>query len=350
MSPRVELWGSRHREPDGAEVIGDLDRTAEVSATIHLRTDAESFDRPRALEGFRRFAGEHDLWMHEGIMESCLRLGGAHEDIGRAFGTALRIYDDGSQRFHGRSGSLTVPEELAPWTLAVIGLDGRPMIPRRPLVPEAAPADGKGIWPADVARLYGISPEPQAEPCVAVIALGGGYSLNDLERAARANGNQTPNVEARRVSGIGNIIGFDPRGDGELALDLQVLLGLLPSARVLVYFAANNEDGLTTALRQVVSDNEASVVSISWGSAESLWPDGARSAAQWALGDAIKKGITVVAAAGDKLATGDVDDGKAHVLYPASSPLVLGCGGTGDRPRFLRQGHSGGIRVELHER
>jgi kumamolisin len=328
VSRRIELPGSSHGEPAGALAIGDLDGTAEVSVTVHLRADGEGFDRRRAVEGFRRFASQHDLWMRDGITKSCLRLGGAYEHIGRAFGTVLRVYDDGSHRFHGRSGPLTVPEELTPWTLAVMGLDRRPLIPRPRLVPEAAPADGDGIWPADVARLYGIAPDPDAAPCVAVIALGGGYSTDDLEQAARANGNQTPAVDARTVSGLGNLPGFDPTGDGELALDLQVLLGLLPSARVLVYFAANNEDGLTSALGQAVSDNEASVVSISWGSAESLWPEGMRDAAESALRDAIQKKITVVAAAGDKLAMGDGDDGRAHVLYPASSPLVLACGGT----------------------
>ena len=82
------------------------------------------------------------------------------------------------------------------------------------------------------------------------------------------------------------------------------------------------------ALGRAVSDNEACVVSISWGSAESLWPEGMRAAAESALRAAIQKKITVVAAAGDKLALGDGKDGKAHVLYPASSPLVLACGGT----------------------
>ena len=61
------------------------------------------------------------------------------------------------------------------------------------------------------------------------------------------------------------------------------------------------------------------MVWISWGSAESLWPEGMRAAAESALRAAIQKKITVVAAAGDKLALGDGKDGKAHVLYPADS-------------------------------
>jgi kumamolisin len=323
----VELEGSSHGEPDGAEAVRDLDRSAEVSVTVHLGIGGQGFDRPKALDSYRRFASDHSLWMRESA-ERCIRLGGAHRNMGRAFGTALRLYDDGAHRFRGRSGPLTVPEELAPWTLAVLGLDQRPLIRRRNLAAEAAPADGKGIWPADVARLYGIDQYTAAGPSVAIIALGGGYSPDDLQQAAEANGHQPPDVQDHKVSGIGNILGYDPAADQELALDIQVLAGLLPSAQIQVYFAANNEDGLTAALRKAVSDNQASVVSISWGSAESLWPDGLRAAAQSALEDAGKQKMTVVAAAGDHLAAGGLKDGAPHVLFPASSPLVLACGGT----------------------
>ena len=155
--------------------------------------------------------------------------------------------------------------------------------------------------------------------CVAIIALGGGYLPSDLQQAADANWHKPPAVADCAVNGMGNIFGFDPRADQELALDIQVLAALVHSARIAVYFAANNEDSLTAALRKAVADNEASVVSISWGSAESLWPEGMRAAAQSALEDAAKRKVTVVAAAGDKLATSDMADGAPHVLYPASS-------------------------------
>jgi kumamolisin len=47
-----------------------------------------------------------------------------------------------------------------------------------------------------------------------------------------------------------------------------------------------------------------------------------------ALGVAAEKGVTVVAAAGDSGATCRLEDGKPHVLFPASSPWVLCVGGT----------------------
>src|ERR1700751_4657531 len=39
-------------------------------------------------------------------------------------------------------------------------------------------------------------------------------------------------------------------------------------------------------------------------------------------------GITVCVAAGDNGSSDGVDDGQAHVDFPASSPNVLACGGT----------------------
>ena len=47
-----------------------------------------------------------------------------------------------------------------------------------------------------------------------------------------------------------------------------------------------------------------------------------------AFADAAQLGVSVFAASGDDLATDGEKDGKAHVDYPASDPLVIGCGGT----------------------
>jgi kumamolisin len=44
--------------------------------------------------------------------------------------------------------------------------------------------------------------------------------------------------------------------------------------------------------------------------------------------DAAALGITVLAAAGDNGSSDGTSDGRAHVDFPASSPHVVGCGGT----------------------
>jgi kumamolisin len=47
-----------------------------------------------------------------------------------------------------------------------------------------------------------------------------------------------------------------------------------------------------------------------------------------ALQDAAGLGITVFAASADHLGTDNLSNGKANVDYPASSPWIIGCGGT----------------------
>ena len=65
--------------------------------------------------------------------------------------------------------------------------------------------------------------------------------------------------------------------------------------------------------------NRPSVISISWGSAESNWTQQAIQSMNTALQDASTVNVSVFVASGDNLATDGVTDGKAHVDFPASS-------------------------------
>jgi kumamolisin len=132
------------------------------------------------------------------------------------------------------------------------------------------------------------------------------------------------------VSGSGNLFGGGTPADQEIALDLQIIAGLVPSARIVVYFAPNTIQSLVTAINQAILDDvhRPQVLSVSWGSAETFWTAPGRDAMQAALADAQRLRVSVVFAGGDELATAGLSDGKAHVWFPASSPYALGCGGT----------------------
>jgi kumamolisin len=143
-------------------------------------------------------------------------------------------------------------------------------------------------------------------------------------------GRQPPRLVDVSVGGVGNNFGNNSQADQEIALDLQVLAALLPGARIAIYFAGNSQDALTDALDMAVHDavNDPRIISVSWGGPEVHWTAPRREALNAILCDAARLGVTVVAAAGDELATCNEPDGKAHVWFPASSPYVLACGGT----------------------
>src|SRR6202030_1210225 len=71
-----------------------------------------------------------------------------------------------------------------------------------------------------------------------------------------------------------------------------------------------------------------SIISISWGSAESTWTAQAMTAMDDAFQAAATMGITVCVASGDNGSSDGVNDGSDHVDFPASSPFALACGGT----------------------
>jgi kumamolisin len=137
-----------------------------------------------------------------------------------------------------------------------------------------------------------------------------------------------PAVVAMSVDGAQPTLGS--AADGEVALDIQVAGGVAPGARIAVYFAPNTFQGFVDAVSGAAHDagNNPNVISISWGGNESNWTAQAIQAMNSALQDAAQLGVTVLAASGDHLATNGATDGKAHVLFPASSPSAISCGGT----------------------
>jgi kumamolisin len=351
-SRRIELAGSTRDAPERATVAGELDPDTPLAVTVHFRRrtpasppgsaeDLRRLMRPmtrRALDRQRArtharaaaritaFASAHDITVRDVdltgrrlVLEAPARL------LMDLFGATVRLYSDGSGTFLARTGALFVPREIAPWTRAVVGFDKRPLLRR------AAGDATHGLWPTEVAALYGIPLDRDVtQQCVGIIAMGGGYQASDLAYALDRMRQRPPTVIDFAVGGVTNQYGGGGRDDQEIALDLQVLAGLLPGARIVVYFTSNTAEALANAIDQAVRDdvNRPQVLSISWGSPEFYWTAPRREVVCAALCDAVRLQVSVILAAGDQLATSGMTDGKAHVWFPASSPYVLACGGT----------------------
>ena len=188
-----------------------------------------------------------------------------------------------------------------------------------------------GLFPSEMARLYGMTTAGQgAGQCVAIVSPRGGYDRDDLAAACAAMKIAVPDVIDVAVGKGANRFGADHEADKEVSLDIQVVAGVVPAARIVVYFTESDEHSYATGVAQAVNDpvHRPSVIVFTWGESEDFWPDDARAEMDAALAAAVQSGVTVIAAAGDDLATERRGDGKAHVDYPAASPFVLACGGT----------------------
>jgi kumamolisin len=195
-----------------------------------------------------------------------------------------------------------------------------------------SPGSFDGYPPTEIAKFYDFPTTLSgAGQCIGIAEFGGGFEQADLDAYFRAQNIPTTQVVVVGVAGGTNQPGVDQDADGEVMLDIEVAHSVAPDATIVVYFAPNTSRGFAGAVTAAVHDtiNHPNVLSISWGGPEGPgWTAQAVSALESALSDAAQVGLTVLAASGDDGSRDYDNDGKVHVNYPASSPAVLGCGGT----------------------
>jgi kumamolisin len=258
-----------------------------------------------------------------------------------AFGVSLGRYRAGEVTYRGCDGAVRVPAELADVVEAVLGLDDRPQartsFKAGPKIAEedlpdpsaaATPAPAP-LWTTQIARLYDFpSGRDGSGEAIGILELGGGYTDDELAAYFARAGVPAPSVTSVAVDNGANRPGED--ADAEVLLDIEVAGTVAPGARIVVYFADNTDRGFLDALTTAVHDtaNAPSAISISWGGPEDTWTAQARTAFDQALADAAALGVTVLAAAGDHGAGDAAGDAGVHTDFPASSPHMVGCGGT----------------------
>ena len=315
---RVEISVYLKREPA-------LERTTRAALKAHREPQMRT-----AFDTLAAFAEAHGLTVtdrHAG--RGLVKLAGPLQALETAFGSRLQLFKGPGGAFRARSGPLSAPAEVVDVVEAVLGLDQRPVATSKSIRLAHAQADA-GNLPDAITRLYGFPSGDGRGETIALIELGGGVSAADTQAAFHAMALSPPKVVSTLVDGATDAPGEDPDADGEVALDVQVAGAGAPGATLAVYFAPNTDQGFVDAISQAAHDEAAkvSVMSISWGGPESGWTAQAVAAMTSAFQDAADLGVSVFAASGDGLATDGQSDGRAHVDFPASSPLVVGCGGT----------------------
>jgi kumamolisin len=293
---------------------------------------------PADVNQIKKFAHESGLKVHETgteLVRRTMMLSGSVTNLQKAFNVELKEYSHPKGNFRGRVGAISVPSEYADIIKGVFGLDNRPQAePHFRRLPETpgikAHAATASYDPNEVAEIYDYPAGDGTGQCIGLIELGGGFQLDDLSNYFSSLNLQAPQVISVSVDGGTNRPG-DPNGpDGEVMLDIEVAGAIAPAAKIVVYFAPNTDQGFLDAITTAVHDstNQPSVISISWGGAESTWTTQAFTNFDDAFQAAAAIGVTVCVASGDNGSSDGVNDGNNHVDFPASDPFVLGCGGS----------------------
>ncbi|MGF6702683.1 kumamolisin [Paraburkholderia sp. MM5496-R1] len=363
MVTKHPLPGSERKVAQGTTVIGQCDPAERIEVFVMLRRQQQAqFDalmkrieagdasvKPLSREALaqdygaapddiakvRAFAAAHGLTVaREDPAARSVLLSGTIAQFQSAFEVKLELYrHHAAGQFRGRTGTISVPDDLHGVVEAVLGLDNRPQArPHFRIRPPFAPARAgqTSYSPPQLASLYQFPQGDGGGQCVGIIELGGGYNTSDLKTYFSSLGVSEPTVTPVGVDQAGNEPSGDPNGpDGEVTLDIEIVGAIVPGATIAVYFTQNSDAGFIDAVSRAVHDttNKPSVISISWGAPESVWTGQSMQALNSVLQSAAALGVTICAASGDS-GSSDGSGGGDAVDFPASSPYVLACGGT----------------------
>jgi kumamolisin len=349
----VVLKGSERKAPRGAVSTGAADAQEQISVSVYVKPRnpvaatlraQQAGNMPRlSRQEYTELHGAHpaDVALVESFARNhglrvvqvdparrLVKLTGTVAAMSQAFEVQLDRYESPGLSFRGRVGAIKVPANIAGIVDSIHGLDNRPQAePRTRLHPQDTPASAS-YTPPQVAALYNFPDEGDGSgQCIGLIELGGGYAQADLDAYFGQLGLPTPRVVPIGVNGGSNSPGGGD-ADVEVALDIEVAGGVAPGATIAVYFTTNDDQSFIDAVTTAVFDdmNRPSVISISWGQAETNWSSQSMVTMDNAFQSAAVLGVTVCVASGDD-GSSDGEDG-ANVDFPSSSPHALACGGT----------------------
>ncbi|MCA6937101.1 MULTISPECIES: S53 family peptidase [Pectobacterium] len=183
-----------------------------------------------------------------------------------------------------------------------------------------------GYSPQELTALYHF-PNNQGEgQTVGIIALGGTFNPSDLAAFCTQFQLEKPEVQ---------IIGTEPWqppqskliNNLEINMDVQMVAGIVPKAKIVVYYARSFPDGFRAVLND--TENEVSVISTSWANGESNVSQAEKVQSAMLLQQLSQRGITVLAASGDYGVYQVGSNNKVvGVNLPAAYDSVIACGGT----------------------
>lgn len=290
------------------------------------------------------WAYDNKLQVVEASTESAVvKVHGTVKQLNDIFEIELLLVIDDNYQYYTHLEEITLPTEINSVVEAVLGLDNLVKFSHNAIldtsiqvIGDLAPTGIAAPTPVDLALAYKFPRSPGSNlvqgkgTCVSIIALGGGWTNQNLTSTFSRISQPNPTIVDVSVDGGVNDGGIDANSSGEVMLDIYCVGAIVPAAKIAMYFAPNSYQGFINTIIAATNDtvNNPSVISISWGTTDTNFSTVTRNLFESALQSAAVKGITVFAAAGD-YGTKAISTASYGTLgYPQSSPYVVSCGGT----------------------
>ncbi len=322
--------------PSADEYVGQTLTPAELAE----KYGAKKADADKVARSLRKFGLKVDSVSLE---TRSMQVSGTAKAMEAAFKPQLAIMRsvrDGEYR--GRQGALQIPADVKGLVTGVFGLDQRRMARRKSAAAAAAGSASAlaPLSPEDLEQRYNFPSGTAAGQSIVIAEFGGGYFSEDTAAYCNKFQRAVPNVVAVSVDApaftMQQALALPATqrrqvlGDAvEVMMDVQIIAGLCSKANISVYFSTFDQRGWVDLLNKVIAARPVAL-SCSWGLAEDdpSWSTNAIDAIDDRLNAARLLGITTCISSGDDGSGDQIDDGKAHIDFPSSSPNALCVGGT----------------------
>jgi len=334
------VWKSTADLSDTVEVTFYLKHTQEETASKNILQhpakrqyiQGNQFQKAFAtdsagIEILKVFLGQYDLKiLKENNAAQTVSVSGTVSEFSAAFKVVFSIYETPEGQEHlNYEGVLDIPSDLQPYILTITGLDkGLTKGLRSPVTHELVHHDtATGYSPQDIAKFYNYPSNDAEGECIGLVELGGNYKMSDIKQYCKEF-----NLPVPEIIEVGIKPAVPPSAQMidnlEVSIDLQMVAGLAPNAKIVIYYAASIPEAIHLAIHD--TKNHPSVLSCSWAVSESASSVADRELMDQLCYQATLQGMTIVAASGDHGAYNS--QSYLNVMLPASNPFVLGCGGT----------------------
>lgn len=253
------------------------------------------------------------------------------EVLGKVFEVDIHVHDSGDWQADA--------EPVKPNGLhAVVGLDSMPKVHRAVKIQEQT--SPKGFMPKDIREAYQIPGTYTGEgETIGLLEFDSGYSQDSIDGFAKQTGLEIAQKPIVVPVDGGKNDGGTSKIDMEATLDVEWVYAIAPKVKLVVYEAPGGKTYSAFALHMLHAlhaamtdkDNVPSVLSISYGDAETSFPKDDLLGWEKLMSAAADQGVIVCVSSGDQGAYGlhsPYGNRIRHVDGPASCPGALAIGGT----------------------
>ncbi|GAC1435150.1 MAG: hypothetical protein NVS4B1_19140 [Ktedonobacteraceae bacterium] len=255
---------------------------------------------------------------------------GSVGQVQQSFHIQMNTYRLGSNTFFANDVPPSLPGSVGSLISSISGLDNstryHPLYHRVLHVTQGGPVGGFG--PKDLANAYNVTPLQNSgilghNQTIGVFELDG-YKTSDVNSYFQNYGITPPTITNVPVDGFNGNPGSSAV---EAELDIELIGGIAPRAKQIIYEGPNTTPGLNDTYNKIVTENKVQIASISWGLCENSSGSAELQTLDTIFKQGAAQGISFIAAAGDAGAY-DCQDTNLNVDSPADDPYVTGVGAT----------------------